>query len=658
MKKIWCVVAAVALLGTAAFEFVSREGESMAEIKKKSAFEQSSRMVDRTVDAGKRMKDIALKTRDAVQKNENQENRSPSAYASGRTTDAAKLAAGKAAQQFHQRGRKSVKTTQENMKKAADAVQHFKTQQAAKAAQKQKAQEAAQTVKAAQKQQVRETVQTAKAASQQTARQTIPQHSTRQAVSSNKEAASFGQTAEDILKQPVSGRIRFSGSEGMTSNRIVNRARSPSGRSSVRTVGRPGNMRAAMMATGRQLKTAGVSAYSSGQAAFTTGQAMQRTIATSRQTMQTVSHTIRNASDYVRAIASATASAFRITVGSTKALLTALLAGAWLSVMIIVAIALFGGAMSITGGTNGSVYTEVSAAVQAYEPIIRQYAIQYGIPEYVELIKAVMMQESGGEGGDPMQAAEGPYNTRYPRVSNGITDPEYSISCGVQELKNCMERAGVQSPVDIEHISLALQGYNFGNGYISWAISHYGGYSATNAQEFSNMQARAHGWISYGDPEYVPHVLRYYPFGRVSTGGNQAIVEIAIAQVGNRGGQKFWSWYGFRSHVQWCACFVSWCANECGYIDSGVVPKHAACQNGADWFKNHNQWQPRSYVPSSGDIIYFDWNGDGHTEHVGIVEKVENGTVYTVEGNASNTCAQRHYPVGSSKIYGYGIPAY
>lgn len=131
-----------------------------------------------------------------------------------------------------------------------------------------------------------------------------------------------------------------------------------------------------------------------------------------------------------------------------------------------------------------------------------------------------------------------------------------------------------------------------------------------------------------------------------------------MSQIGNVGGQPYWSWYGFHSHVQWCACFVSWCADQCGYIDAGIIPKHAACQEGADWFRSHGQWQSRSYVPAPGDIIYFDWNGDGHTEHVGIVEKTENGTVYTVEGNASNTCAQRHYPVGSQDIYGYGVPQY
>ena len=241
-----------------------------------------------------------------------------------------------------------------------------------------------------------------------------------------------------------------------------------------------------------------------------------------------------------------------------------------------------------------------------------------------------------------------------------VIDPERECSLLINEMRGEVIHisAASESHINAMDISLALQGYNFGNGYISWAISHYGGYSATNAQEFSNMQARAHGWISYGDPAYVPHVLRYYPFGRVSTGGNQAIVEIALSQIGNVGGQPYWSWYGFNSHVQWCACFVSWCADQCGYIDSEIIPKHAACQDGANWFQAHGQWKSRDYIPSPGDIIYFDWNGDGHTEHVGIVEKVENGTVYTVEGNASNTCARRNYMVESSDIYGYGIPAY
>lgn len=136
------------------------------------------------------------------------------------------------------------------------------------------------------------------------------------------------------------------------------------------------------------------------------------------------------------------------------------------------------------------------------------------------------------------------------------------------------------------------------------------------------------------------------------------IVTVALSQVGNVGGQPYWSWYGFDSRVEWCACFVSWCANECGYIDAGIIPKYAGCVNGVQWFRDRGQWADGSYEPSPGTIIFFDWEGDGVTDHTGIVQRCENGTVYTVEGNSGDTCRTKTYHVGSSVIYGYGIPAY
>lgn len=174
---------------------------------------------------------------------------------------------------------------------------------------------------------------------------------------------------------------------------------------------------------------------------------------------------------------------------------------------------------------GGYAKANVSAECEQYRPLVQQYASMYGIPEYVELILAVMMQESGGTLPDVMQAAEGAFNTRYPNVPNGITDPEYSIECGVQELKRALEMAGATGPTDTAHISLALQGYNFGEGYITWAMQNYGGYSEENAAEFSDMMAARMGWSGYGDKQYVPHVLRYYEItgglGNVPAGGMQ-----------------------------------------------------------------------------------------------------------------------------------------
>ena len=149
-------------------------------------------------------------------------------------------------------------------------------------------------------------------------------------------------------------------------------------------------------------------------------------------------------------------------------------------------------------------------------------------------------------------------------------------------------------------------------------------------------------------------------------GEDDQIVAVALSQIGNVGGMPYWSWYGFGSRVEWCACFVSWCANECGYIDIGVIPKFAGCVNGVSWFKERGQWADGSFEPAPGMIIFFDWdspNGssgpqDGLSDHVGIVQKVENGIVYTVEGNSGDSCRQKSYPIGHYEILGYGIPAY
>lgn len=145
--------------------------------------------------------------------------------------------------------------------------------------------------------------------------------------------------------------------------------------------------------------------------------------------------------------------------------------------------------------------------------------------------------------------------------------------------------------------------------------------------------------------------------------GDGEIVAVALSQVGNIGGQPYWSWYGFSYRVDWCAIFVSWCADQCGYIDTGVMPKFAGCVQGSQWFKDRGRWQDRSYEPQPGDVIFYDWDDpggfsgpqDGIPDHVGIVEKVENGRVYTVEGNSGDKCAQRSYPVGYYEIWGYGI---
>ena len=326
--------------------------------------------------------------------------------------------------------------------------------------------------------------------------------------------------------------------------------------------------------------------------------------------------------------------------------------GAFLLVFILIAGIIAGAAFSSSSENSESLSDEVLA----YTSVIQQYASQYGIPEYVSAIQAIMMQESGGRGTDPMQCSESPYNTRFSHSPGSITDPNYSIKVGVQTFADCISQAGCSSPQDMNKLKLAWQGYNYGNGYIGWALQR-GGYTEANALQFSQEQAASHGWSSYGDPEYVPHVMRYYSGGSLFAGlfGSQQIVSVAMGQIGNSGGQKFWSWYGFDSRVEWCACFVSWCADQSGLIASGNVPKFSLCRDGVSWFQGKNKWQSGGTTPTAGMIIFFDWDHDGNSDHVGIVEKCEGGRVYTVEGNSSDQVRQRNYAMDYASIMGYGV---
>ena len=148
-------------------------------------------------------------------------------------------------------------------------------------------------------------------------------------------------------------------------------------------------------------------------------------------------------------------------------------------------------------------------------------------------------------------------------------------------------------------------------------------------------------------------------------GADDQIVAVALSQLGNVGGEPYWRWYGFGSRVEWCACFVSWCADQCGYIETGICPKYAGCVNGVNWFKDRGQWAENDIEPAPGMIIFFDWDNrgssgpqDGQADHVGIVQKVENGIVYTIEGNSGDSCRVNQYPVGHYEILGYGVVAY
>ena len=608
----------------------------MADIKTRDAVKGTIKTLDKAAIAGRRMKSAYAKTKDKAEQGYYAEENSPTEYAADKVSHASGRIKDEGIHQFNKQGQKNAEATRENIGKAKDKIADFKAKRAKKAAE--------------QKTMRNKAGQNAMRTMGQDGLQEIQGTASRPAVSATSAAS-----AKTEMPQTAANSLIKTRQQGKRTIKTTAR----NAEKTVKTTAK-----GTVKATEKGVKTAKATSKTAIKTTEQTAKAAQKTAKASakaaQKAAQTAKATAKATAEATKATVKATIAAVRAIIAGTKALISALIAGGWIAVVIILIVVLLGCAVSLFGGGSDSTsYTPVSAEVEAYTPLIQKYAKQYGIPEYVELIKAVMMQESGGKGSDPMQAAEGSFNKKYPHEPNGIKDPEYSIECGVQELKAALVSAEVENPIDMERIKLALQGYNFGNGYISWAKTNYGGYSYANAVEFSAMQAQRLGWEKYGDTQYPAHVLRYYPYGRAFTsGGNQAIVEVALTQLGNEGGQPYWSWYGFGGRVEWCACFTSWCADQCGYLESGIIPKFSLCSDGVNWFKGKGQWQDRSYEPTAGNIIFFDWDGDGTIDHVGIVEKSENGVVYTVEGNSGDVCKQKQYAVGSSVIYGYGLPVY
>ena len=415
----------------------------MPEIKTRNAVKGTIKTLDKAAIAGDRMKQVFVRTKDKAENSISASEYNPEEYASDRISGNADSMIHEAVHQFDRHGRKAVKTTKDNINTVRERMEQRRAEQPKRAAQKQAEKRT--------KQQAAEAIQTHPSSSGSS-----PLPSDIEVWSQVKTWSRNTATIKSAQQSGVSVRHTSKSTGNVVSNV------------------RKGTIKTAS----RSIKSAERTASAAAKATQATSAAQKSALAaakTSKRTAQAAQTAAKRTAEATKADAKGTVSAVKGIIAGTKALISALLAGGWISVMIILIVVLLGCAVSLFGGGSSNSYTPVSVEVEAYEPLIRQYASQYGIPEYVELIKAVMMQESGGRGLDPMQAAEGSFNTRYPHEPNGIQDPEYSIQCGVQELKAALISAKVENPVDMERIKLALQGYNFGNGYISWAVSNYGG---------------------------------------------------------------------------------------------------------------------------------------------------------------------------------------
>lgn len=150
--------------------------------------------------------------------------------------------------------------------------------------------------------------------------------------------------------------------------------------------------------------------------------------------------------------------------------------------------------------------------------------------------------------------------------------------------------------------------------------------------------------------------INYSAYGTYGTSALATIARREVEEGSHYGGQKYWSWYGFSSRVEWCACFVSYCMNKCGLLTEKPGEGHKDACAGLGWYKERGHFLPGSATPAPGMLINF--GADQH--HIGIVIDVRDGKVYTAEGNTYDSRTGRNdssgfheYPIGSPRIHGY-----
>ena len=419
-------------------------------------------------------------------------------------------------------------------------------------------------------------------------------------------------------------------------------------------------------------KTAPLTAKSAIRTADHTATAAWKTEQTAaraaRTTTQATRVTAKSAAAAAKATAKGTSAAVKAILASVKALVAAIAAGGWIAVLVVVILCLIG---LIASSPFGIFFSgEDSGTGQTMPAAVREINQEYEgkLGEIESIIAYDRLELSGSRAVWPevlaVYAVKTTTDPDNPQEVATVDDEKKEllkeIFWAMNEISYRTETATTTQAVETDdgkgNIIVEETEITATTLYIT--VAHK---TADEMANIYNFTADQRGMLSELLAEENSGMWSAVLYG-IGTGDGE-IVGVALSQLGNVGGQPYWSWYGFESRVDWCACFISWCANECGYLDIGVIPRFASCSIGIQWFRERGLWQDSSYEPRPGDLIFFDWDDedegqDGAADHVGIVEKVEGGIVYTVEGNSGNACRERQYAIGHDEIYGYGTPLY
>ena len=455
--------------------------------------------------------------------------------------------------------------------------------------------------------------------------------------------------------------------EGRKSIRTVEQT-SKTVKQSARSVGRK-TVKTAQKGTAKTVKTSVKTAEKTSKAAIKTSK--QAAKATQKTAQATAKAAQKAAVQATKVAVKATIAAIKAIIAGIKALASAIAAGGWVAVVIIIVICLialivcscFGiFASGEDSGTGVTMQTAVQEINEEYNQKIEDIKSNntYDILEMsgsradwkeVIAIYAVDKNMADLNPANPDEAQE------VATMDEGKKEDLRNLFWKMNKVESHTEKKTVKETVDVkENGKMVKKEKDVEKTTLYITISHIDLETMMNNKSFTDEQKEmCRELLSDENNSLWLSVLHGI------SSSDSDIVKVAQEQLGNVGGQPYWSWYGFSSRIEWCACFVSWCANECGYIKNNLIPKYSVCDTGVNWFKTKGEWLDGTEEPQKGMIIFFDWayDGlDGNSNHTGIVEKVESGRVYTIEGNSSDACQENSYPIGHYEILGYGAPAY
>lgn len=588
----------------------------MADIKTRDAVKGTIKQIDKAAIAADRMRTAYVQTKEKAEHSTHTAENNAEEYAADRYEGGVDRVTHEAAHQFDKQGRKGVEATKENYRKAKNGVQRFKEKRAEQAL--------------------------------------------------NRQRSEVRQSAQNMAHTVRQGSVRTA---EQTSKTVKQSARS-TGKKTIKTV-KKGTAKTAQKSVKTAERTAKTTIKTSQQAAKVAQKTAQASAKAAQKAAQVAKATAKAVAHGIKVAVKATIAAVKAIIAGVKALVAAIAAGGWVAVVVIIVICLIGlllgsvfgiffsGDDPGTGITMQTVVQEINAdydsRLQAERDAVTYDELEMSGSRAVwKDVLAVYAVKINTDPDNPQEVA-----TMDDSKKQLLTDIFWEMNAISSRTESRTET--VITETDDGHGNIVQTETTETKTVLFITVTH----------KTVDEMAAQYGFTQE-QKDYLAELLQDENnslWASVLYGINYSddqIVTVALSQVGNVGGAPYWSWYGFGSRVEWCACFVSWCANECGYIDTGIIPKYAGCVNGVQWFKDRGQWIDGSAEPVPGMIIFFDWDSpdgesgpqDGLSDHTGIVEKVENGIVYTVEGNSGDSCRINQYPVGYYEILGYGCPQY